>query len=102
LFAWNAGYRWRYEPFVDYVTGLTIGKAYYAQTIFSGIPAIIVARVKSIAINYAMFVNRFATNAVKTAQINIWWYEEIARTDPVQRNSDPSHAYISGVNELSQ
>jgi hypothetical protein len=62
----------------------------------------VMARAKSIAINYAMFVNLFATNAVKTAQIDSWWYEEIARIDPAQSNSDPPRAYISVVNELSQ
>jgi len=62
----------------------------------------VMARVKPIAINYAMFVNPFATNVVKTAQIHSWWYEEIARIDPAQRNSDPPRAYISVVNELSQ
>jgi len=62
----------------------------------------VMACVKPIAINYGMFVNPFATNAVKTAQIHSWWYEEIARIDPAQRNSDPPRAYISVVNELSQ
>jgi hypothetical protein len=60
------------------------------------------ARVKPIAINYAMFVNPFATNVVKTAQIHSWWYEEIARIEPAQRTSDPPHVYISVVNEFSQ
>jgi len=59
-------------------------------------------RVKSIAINYVMFVNPFATNVVKTAQIHSWWYEEIARIYPAQQISHPPHAYISVVNELSQ
>jgi len=62
----------------------------------------VMAHVKPIAINYAMFVNHFAKNAVKTAQIHSWWYEEIARIDPAKRNSDPPCAYISVVNELSQ
>jgi len=43
-----------------------------------------------------------ATNAVKTAQMHGWWYEDIARIDPAQRNSDPAHADISVVNESSQ
>jgi len=60
------------------------------------------ACVKPIAINSVMLVNPFATNAVKTAQIHSWWYEEIARIDPAQRNSDPPRTYISVVNELSQ
>jgi hypothetical protein len=84
------------------MTGLIIGAEYNAQTTLSGIPAMVMARVKPIAINYAMFVNPFATNALKTAQIYSWWYEEIARVDPSQRNSDPPCAYISVVNELSQ
>jgi len=62
----------------------------------------IMACVKPIARRYEMFVNPFATNAVKTTQIHSWWYEEIARMDPAQRNSDPPHAYISVVNEPSQ
>jgi len=84
------------------VTGLIVGTEYNAQTTLSGILAMVMARVKPIAINYAMFVNPFATNAVKTTQIHSWWYEEITRIDPAQRNSDPPCAYISVVNELSQ
>jgi len=61
----------------------------------------VMAHVKPIANNYAMFVNPLATNAVKTAQIHSWWYEEIAWIDPAQRNSDPPDAYISVVDELS-
>jgi len=62
----------------------------------------VMAHVKPIAINDAGFVNPFATNPVKTAQIHGWWNEEIARIEPAQRNSDPPRAYISVVNELSQ
>ena len=65
LVAWKAGDQWRYEPFVDDVTGLIVGAEY-------------------------------------NGQIHSWWYEEIARIDPAQRNSDPPCAYISVVNELSQ
>jgi len=79
-----------------------MGTGYNAQTTLSGVPAMVMARVKPLAINYAIFVDLFATNAVKTAQIHIWWYEEIARIDPAQRNSDPPHAYILVVNESSQ
>jgi len=79
-----------------------VGAEYNAQTTLSGVRAMVMARVKHIAINYAMFVNPFATNAVKTAQIQSWWYEEIAKNDPAQTNSDPPCAYISVVNELSQ
>ena len=60
------------------------------------------ARVKPIAINYAIFVNPFATYVVKTAQIHSWWYEEIAWIVPAQRNSSLPHAYISVLNEWSQ
>ena len=54
----------------------------------------VMAHVQPIAINYAMFVNRFATNALKTAQIRSWWYEALAMINPAQRNSDPPRAYI--------
>jgi len=84
------------------VTGLTIGAGYNAQTTLSGIPAMVRAYVKPIAVNYAMIVNPFATNAVKTTHIHSWWYEEITRSDPAQRNSDPPRANISVVNESSQ
>jgi len=62
----------------------------------------VMARLKPIGINYAMLVNPFATKAVKASQIHSWWYEEIARIDPAQRNSDPPRAYTSVVNESSQ
>ena len=62
----------------------------------------VMACVKPRAINYVIFANPFATNAVKTTQIHGWWYEEIARSDPAQRNSDPPRVYISVVNKLSQ
>jgi len=102
LVAWKAGNLWQYEPFVDDFTSLIVGAEYNAQTTLSGVPAMVMAHVKRIAINYVKFVNPFATNAVKTAQIHSWWYEEIARIDPAQRNSDPPRASISVVNELSQ
>jgi hypothetical protein len=41
-------------------------------------------------------------NAVKTAQVHSWWYEEIGRIDPALRNSDPPPVYISVVNKVSQ
>jgi len=84
------------------VTGLIVGAEYNTQTTLSSVPAMVMACVKPIAINYVMFVNPFATNAVKTTQIHSWWYEEIVRIDPAQRNSDPPRAYISVVNESSQ
>jgi len=102
LVAWEAGNLWRYEPFIDDVTGIIAGAEYNAQTTLSGILAMVMARVKPIAINCGMSVNPFAKNAAKTAQIHSWCYEEIARTDPAQKNSYPPHAYISVVNESSQ
>jgi len=60
------------------------------------------ASVKPIAVNYMMFVNPFAANGVKTAQIHSWWYEEITRIVPAQKISNPPHGYISVVNESSQ
>ena len=49
-----------------------------------------------------MFVNPFATNAVKTTQICSRGYLEIAMIEPAQGTLDPRRAYISVVNELSQ
>jgi len=86
LVTWKAGNLWRYEPVDVDMTGLTVGAEYNTQTTLSGIPAIVMAGVNPIAINYAMFVNPFGTNAVKTAQIHSLQYKEIARIDPVQRN----------------
>jgi hypothetical protein len=59
-------------------------------------------RVNRVAIDYAMFLNPFATSWGKTAQINSLWYEEIARINPAQANSDPLRVYISEVNDSSQ
>jgi len=84
------------------VTGLIIGAEYNAQKTVSGVPAMGMACVMPIGINYVMFVNLFATNAVKTPQIHSWWYGKIARIYPEQRNSDPPHAYMSVVDESSQ
>jgi len=102
LVEWTAGNLWWYEPFVDDMQGLMVSEGYKAQTTISAIPVMVMACVKPIAINYVMFVNLLAKNAVKTPQIHSWWYEEIARIDPAQRNSDPVRAYISVVNESSQ
>jgi len=102
LVALKGGNLSRYEPIVDDKTGLIVGAECNAQTTLSGVPAMVMARVKPIAIKYALFVNPFDTNAVKSAQIHSWWYEEIARIDPAQKNSDPPPANISVVNELSQ
>jgi hypothetical protein len=67
LVGWKAGNLWQYEPFVDNVTGLIVGVEYNAQITFSGVLVMVMAYVKLIVINYAMFVNPFAMNAVKTA-----------------------------------
>jgi len=82
------------EALVDWVTSLIIGAEFISPTTLSGILAMVMAHVQPIAINYAMFVNRFATNALKTAQIRSWWYEALAMINPAQRNSDPPRAYI--------
>jgi len=84
------------------VTGLIVGAEYNVQTTLAGILAMVMARVKPIAINYVMFVNPIAMNGVKTAQIHSWWYEDIARIDPAETNSDPPCAYISVVNGSPQ
>jgi len=102
LVAWKAANLWQSNSIVDDVTGLIVGAEYNAQTTLSGVLAMFMEHVKSIAINYAMFVNPFAMNAVKAAQIHSLWYQEIARIDPAQRNPDPPYAYISVVNESSQ
>ena len=88
---------WRYEPFVDDFTDLMVGAEYNAQTTLSRILAKFIASVKPIVINFAMFMNPLSTNAVKTALIHCWWYEDIARIDPPQRKSDLPRAYISLV-----
>jgi hypothetical protein len=102
LGTWKAGNQWRYKPFIDDETSLINDAEYNAQVTLSGILAMVMACVKPIAINHAMFVNPFATSAVKTTQIHSWWYKEIARINPAQRNSDPLHVYISVVNVSSQ
>jgi len=102
LITWEAGNLWSCEPFPDDVTGLIVSTEYNAQTTLSGVPAMVMARVKPIAINDVMFVNPIATNAVKTTKIHTWRYEEFPRIDPAQRKSDPPCAYISVVNESSQ
>jgi len=73
LVQWKAWNLWCYEPCVHKVTGLIIGAEFSAQTTLAGIPAIIMTHVKSIAIICTMFVNRIATNAVKTSEMNSCW-----------------------------
>jgi hypothetical protein len=60
------------------------------------------ASVKPIAINYAIFVNVFATNVVKTAKPYGWWYQNITRINPAQRNSDPACTSNAVVHTSSQ
>jgi len=84
------------------MTCLIVGAEYNAQKTLWGVPAMVMAHVKHITINYRMFVNPFATNAVKTAQIHSWWYEEIARIYSAQRNLDPPCANILVVTHSSQ
>jgi len=87
---------------VDIIAGLCVGAGHNAQTYLSSFPAIVMAQVKLIPINYVISVNPFATNAVKTTLIHPWWCDETGRIHPAQRISDPPSAYISMVNELSQ
>jgi len=51
LVEWKAGYLWRYETFVDDVTGLIVGAENYTQKPLSDVLVMIVARVYSVAIN---------------------------------------------------
>ena len=84
------------------MTGLIVGPEDSTQKTLSGAPAMVMAHVKPLAMNYAMFVNPFTTNVVKSTQIHSWWYEDITWIDAAQRNSDPRRAYILVVNESSQ
>jgi len=102
LVAWKAGNVWQYGLFVDDVTGLIVIADDNAQTILSGVPEMVMARVKPIALNYAMIAKPFAMNGVKAARIRSRWYEEFSRIAPAQSNLDPPGAYISVVNESSQ
>jgi len=72
LVAWKVGNLWRYEPFVDDVTGLIVSMEHNPQKTLSGIPAILMAIVKPIAIKYAMFIYSIALNAAKNAEIHSW------------------------------
>jgi len=74
LVAWKAENLWRYEPCVDDITGLIVTAKYNAQTALEAVLALVTASVQSIALNYAMFVNPNAMNAVKTIHIHIWWH----------------------------
>ena len=102
LVPWNAGNQWQYGPFVNDVTGLICGAEYDSQTTLAAVPAMVLGHVQHIAISHLIFVNPFATHVVITFQIHSWEYEEIARIDQAQRNSDPPPAYISAVNESCQ
>jgi len=102
LIPWRAGSVRRYKLFVQVVTGLIMSREYNANTTLSGIQAMVMLHLKFIPIHYTIVVNPFAKNAVKTAQICSCWYEEIARMDPAQGNTDLPRAYISAVNESSK
>jgi hypothetical protein len=91
-----------YERFLDDHILLIIGVQYNAPTAHSRILAMVKAHVNSFANNFSMFVNLFATNAVKITQTHSSWYEEIAWINSCQRNSDQLHAYISVVTESSE
>jgi hypothetical protein len=67
------GYLWQYELLIAVMIGPIVGAAYNAQTSCSGILALVTTHVKPIPINYAMFVNPFATNAVNTTQMHSSW-----------------------------
>lgn len=84
------------------MTGLIVGAEYNAQTTLSGFLTMVMAHLKTIANIDAMFVNHFATNMVKTAQIHSWGYVEVTSIGPAYRNSDSPHGYISVVNKSSQ
>jgi hypothetical protein len=51
-------------------------------TILSGIPRMVMAHEKPIAINYTILVNYFAINMMKTAHIQKSLLDETARIDP--------------------
>jgi len=85
LVAWKAGNLWRCEPFFDDVTVFIVSAEFNTQTTLSSIPVMVLARVKPTGINCAMFVNPFAVNVAQIAQIQSWWYEEIAWINLVQR-----------------
>jgi len=78
------------------MAGLIMCAEYNAQTMLSDIPAMVMAHVKPIAINYGMFVNPFAINSVKTTQIHSWWSDDIARIDPAQKLRPCSCLHCSG------
>lgn len=52
------------------MTALNIGAEYKHLATLSGIPAMVMGGVKPIHEKYVMFVNLFATNVVKTAQLD--------------------------------
>lgn len=85
MVAWNTGNLRRNEPIVDDLTGLMVCTEYNVRTTPYGIPAIVIAHVKQIAINYRIFVNLSVMNVVQTTQMHSGWYEEIGRNDPAQR-----------------
>jgi len=84
LVPWTTRNLWRYELCVDDLIGRIVSAAYDPQMTLAGIPAMVMACVKPITINYAMCVNPFASNEVWTTQNHSWWYEDITRIDAAQ------------------
>jgi hypothetical protein len=54
------------------VTGLIVNPEHDPQTTLPGIPAMLRAIVKPIAINYAMFIYPITLNLAKNEQIHSW------------------------------
>jgi len=84
LAAWKAGNLWRYEHYDDDLTVLIAGGEYNTQTTLSVVLGMVMARVKLLSMNYAVFVNPFAMNVGKTDQVHSVWYEDVGRIDPAQ------------------
>jgi len=85
----------RYVPYADIRTGLIVGTEYNTQTTLEEFPAMVLLSEKPTAVIYAMFIQPFATNVVRTAQIHSWWNMEITMINPTLRNSDHPQANIS-------
>lgn len=65
--AWKAQNLCQFEPIVEDIAGIIVGAEYNAETMLSGVPVIVKACGKPSYSHYAMLVNRFATNAVKSS-----------------------------------
>jgi hypothetical protein len=82
----NGGYCCRYVACVDDLTGLIVSTEYNAQTTLPGILPMVMPCAKPIAMDNVMFVNPFATHAVKPIQINSYSYHETGRMNPTHSN----------------